>query len=85
VDADGDTSIVKINRVIRKRIAHDEDGISLAGGITAAISASVNEPGESTTHVSATDRIVQRTGSDTDAQAGGAPKPTETDEGGRNG
>ena len=76
---------MKINRVIRKRIAHDEDGISIAGGLTAAISASVNEPGESTTHVSANERIVQRTGSGEEAQPGGAPKSTETDEGGRNG
>jgi hypothetical protein len=74
---------MKVRKVIRRRLAHEEDGISVAGGITAAISANVNEPGKTTTRVSSSERIVQ--GAGRDAPPGDSPQYGEPDEGGRNG
>jgi pyruvoyl-dependent arginine decarboxylase (PvlArgDC) len=76
---------MRIRKVFTRRIAHDEDGVSIAGGITAAISANVNEAGQTTTRVSSSERIVQRSGADRDAAAGDEREAPDTDEGGRNG
>lgn len=64
---------MRIRRVIQKRIDHQEDGVNIAGSISGAISANVNEGG-SGTHVRtrSSNRIVQRGGkteifSDSDA------------------
>jgi hypothetical protein len=77
---------MKIRRVIRKQIAHDEDGISLAGAIDAAISANVNEPGKTTTRVSSRQRIVQRANAATERpSARDDGRDLDSDEGGRNG
>jgi hypothetical protein len=53
---------MKLRKVIRRRIRSDADGVSVAGGIDAVVSAAVNEPGETTTSVRSKTRIVQRNG-----------------------
>lgn len=53
---------VKIRKVIQRRIRHEGDGVNLSGDVNAAISANVNEPGPSRTHVSTRQRVVQRSG-----------------------
>jgi hypothetical protein len=53
---------VKLRKVIQKRVAQDADGISVAGGLDAVVSASVNEPGTTETRVRSKTRIVQRNG-----------------------
>jgi len=53
---------VKLRKVIRRQIRRDADGVSVAGGIDAVVSANVNEPGTSETTVRSHTRIVQRNG-----------------------
>jgi hypothetical protein len=53
---------MKLRKVIQKRFGHDADGVSVAGGLNAVVSASVNESGESKTSVRSHTRIVQRNG-----------------------
>lgn len=50
---------MKFAKVIRKAIAHDSDGVSVRGGINAAVAANVNEPGTSRTSVRSESHIVQ--------------------------
>lgn len=50
---------VKFEKVINEEIDHDEDGVSIKGGINAVIAANVGEKG-SVSHVSSKQRIVQR-------------------------
>ena len=52
---------MKIRKVIRKEVQHDDDGVSVAGGLNAVIAANVNES-DSKTHISSRQRIVQRSG-----------------------
>jgi hypothetical protein len=52
---------MNIRKVIQRRIRHTGDGVDVAGDINAAISANVNEPGQST-HVSSKQTVVQRSG-----------------------
>jgi hypothetical protein len=53
---------MKLRKVIQKRLRRDADGVSVAGGINAVVSASVNEPGTTETKVRSHTRIVQRNG-----------------------
>jgi hypothetical protein len=53
---------MKLRKVIQKRLRRDGDGVSVAGGLNAVVSASVNEPGRSETSVHSRTRIVQRNG-----------------------
>ena len=53
---------VKLRKVIRRQIRSDADGVSVAGGIDAVVSANVNEPGSNRTTVRSKTRIVQRNG-----------------------
>jgi hypothetical protein len=53
---------VKIRKVFQRRIDHHDDGVSVAGGVNAAISANVNEPGENSVRVRSNQRIVQVNG-----------------------
>ncbi len=50
---------MKFAKVIRKVIAHDADGVSVRGGIDAAVAANVNEPGTSVTSVRQESHVVQ--------------------------
>lgn len=50
-----------IRKVIQTRIRHAAGGVDVAGDVNAAISANVNEPGQST-HVSSKQTVVQRSG-----------------------
>jgi hypothetical protein len=67
---------VKLRKVIQQRIRKDADGVSLAGGIDAVVSANVNEPGTTRTSRRTKTRIVQRNGrtevfeTETDAGSG---------------
>ena len=71
---------VKLRKVIRRQIRNDTDGVSVAGGIDAAVSAAINEPGETSTHVRSKTRIVQRNGRtevfETETDAGSAKEET---------
>jgi hypothetical protein len=49
-------------KIIRKRLDHSQDGVNVAGGIDAVVSANVNEPGKSRTSVRSRQTIVQRSG-----------------------
>ena len=53
---------MKLRKVIQKQFRRDKDGASVAGGLNAVVSASVNEPGRSETSVRSHTRIVQRNG-----------------------
>ncbi len=53
---------MKIRKVISKPFSHTDEDVNVAGGINAAVSANVNEPGPSHTRVSSRQRIVQRNG-----------------------
>ncbi|MEA2495008.1 MAG: hypothetical protein QOJ29_2919 [Thermoleophilaceae bacterium] len=53
---------MKLRKVFQRQIREDADGVSVAGGLQAAISAAVNEPGATETHVRSKTRIVQRNG-----------------------
>jgi hypothetical protein len=53
---------MKLQKLIRRQIRHDGEGSHVVGDVNAAISANVNEPGPSHTHVSSRQRIVQRSG-----------------------
>jgi hypothetical protein len=52
---------MKIRKIIRKRIRHNKGGVQVAGDINAVIAANVDE-GDSRSHVSNHQRIVQRSG-----------------------
>jgi hypothetical protein len=52
---------MNIRKVIQRRIRHASDGVDVAGDVNAAVSANVNEPGQ-TTHVSSKQTVVQRSG-----------------------
>jgi hypothetical protein len=64
---------VKFLKVIRKRLDHSQDGVNVAGGIDAVISANVNEPGKTHTSVKSRQTIVQR-GGRTERTDEGGPK-----------
>jgi hypothetical protein len=53
---------MKLRKVIQKHLRHSSDGVTVAGGIQAVVSANVNEPGTTTTNVRSNTRIVQRDG-----------------------
>ncbi len=53
---------MKLRRVIQKQLRRDGDDVTVAGGLNAVVSASVNEPGETRTSVTTSTRIVQRNG-----------------------
>lgn len=53
---------MKVRRVIKRTIDHEEDGVNVKGGINAVIAANVGEKSTST-HVSSKQRIVQRSSS----------------------
>jgi hypothetical protein len=53
---------MKLRKVIQRRVQKDADGVSVAGGINAVVSANVNEPGTTKTSVRSNTRIVQRNG-----------------------
>jgi hypothetical protein len=53
---------MKLRKVIQKQFRRNRDGISVAGGVDAVVSASVNEPGRTETSVRSHTRIVQRNG-----------------------
>jgi hypothetical protein len=52
---------MRFAEVIKKRIRKRSDGVDLAGDVNAAVAANVGERG-GTTHVSSSQRIVQRSG-----------------------
>ncbi len=62
---------MNVRRLIQKRIRHASEGVNVVGDVNAAVSANVNEPGPSRTHVSSRQRVVQRSG-------GAAPKRDDT-------
>lgn len=53
---------MKVRKLIQKRLRHEGSGVNLAGDVNAAVSANVNEPGPSHTHVSSRQRVIQRSG-----------------------
>jgi hypothetical protein len=53
---------MKFRKVIQKHLRRDGDDVSVAGGLNAVVSASVNEPGRTQTSVHSHTRIVQRNG-----------------------
>ena len=53
---------VKVRKLIQRRLRHENEGMNVSGDVNAAISANVNEPGPSRTHVSTRQRVVQRSG-----------------------
>lgn len=64
---------MKFAKVIRKVIDRDADGISVRGGINAAVSGNVNEPGHTVTTVHSESHVVQDSRS-------GRPRPSTTEE-----
>jgi hypothetical protein len=52
---------MKVRRLIRKRLERQKDGVQVAAGVNAVVSANVNEPGSST-RASSRQRVVQRNG-----------------------
>ena len=63
---------MNLRKIIQRQIRHDRDGVQVAGDVNAAISANVNEPGHSHTHVSSRQRIVQRDRRSAPPERGGA-------------
>ena len=59
---------MNVRRLIQKRIRHEGGGLNVVSDVNAAISANVNEPGPSRTHVSSRQRVVQRSSRTTDAK-----------------
>jgi hypothetical protein len=55
---------MRFHEVITKRIEHDSGGLSLAGVLSAAVTANVNERGTAGTSVRTHQRIVQAGGAD---------------------
>jgi ribosomal protein L31E len=53
---------VKIRKLIQRRLRYEEEEVNVSGDVNAALSANVNEPGPSRTHVSTRQRVVQRSG-----------------------
>ena len=53
---------MKFRKVINEPIEHDEDGVSVTGGVNAVISANVNESGDSSVSNKQKVRVVQRNG-----------------------
>lgn len=53
---------MKIRKIIQRHIRHERDGVHVVGDVNAAVSANVNEPGGSSTHVSSKQTVVQRGG-----------------------
>ena len=53
---------MKIRKVFQRRIDHHHGGVSVAGGVNAAVSANVNETGENRVRVRSNQRIVQVNG-----------------------
>lgn len=68
---------MKFRKVIQKHIRHSSDGIHVAGAIQAAVSANVNEPGETRTNVESHTRIVQRDGRTEVFETKSQPDPEE--------
>jgi hypothetical protein len=52
---------MRFHEVIRKRIEHESGGVSLAGVLSAAVTANVRESGAARTRVATRERIVQGT------------------------
>jgi len=50
-----------LSKIISRRIRHKGEGVDLVGDVNAAIAANIGEPGSST-HVSSSQRVVQRSG-----------------------
>ncbi len=62
---------VKIRRIIRRRVDHDEGGVSVAGDVQAVVSANVGDAGAaSSTRASSRQRIVQKHGRTTVHEGG---------------
>ena len=53
---------MKIRKLIERSVRRSTDGVDVAGDLHAVVSANVNEPGRSTTHVSSRQTVVQRQG-----------------------
>lgn len=53
---------MRIKKVFNKKLEGGEEGVSVAGGINAAVAANVNEPGPTSTSVKTRQRIVQKNG-----------------------
>jgi hypothetical protein len=52
---------MKFSEVIRRRIRHSKDGVNVVADVNAAVTGSVNEPGQRTS-VSTRQTVVQRSG-----------------------
>lgn len=50
---------MRFAKLIRRVIAHDENGVHVRGGVNAVVAANVNEPGTSTTTVRSESHVVQ--------------------------
>jgi hypothetical protein len=72
---------MNLRRIVQKRIPHRSHGVNVAGDLSAAVSANVNEPGSKNAVSSHTrSRIVQRSGrmevfEERDTTRGGADEP----------
>ncbi|HWB72600.1 MAG TPA: hypothetical protein VG452_10295 [Egibacteraceae bacterium] len=53
---------MRFRKVVNRPVEVDEDGVRVAGGVNAVVSANVNERGPSRSRVSSRQRIVQRGG-----------------------
>src|SRR4051794_3575455 len=53
---------MRLRKVIKRQLRRNSGGVNVAGDVTAAISAAVNEPGATSTTVKSRTRIVQRDG-----------------------
>lgn len=72
---------MKLRKVIQRHIAGEKDGVSVAGGLDAVVSANVNEPGTTETSVRSHTRIVQRNGQtevfETETDSGSGKEETQ--------
>jgi hypothetical protein len=72
---------MKLRKVIQRQIRRNADGVSVAGGLDAVVSANVNEPGTTETSVRSKTRIVQRNGRtevfETETDAGSGKEETK--------
>jgi hypothetical protein len=72
---------VRLRKVIQRHIRRDADGVSVAGGLQAIVSANVGEPGTTETKTRSHTRIVQRNGRtevfETETETGSGKEGTE--------
>jgi hypothetical protein len=74
----GNFLVMKIRKVINRPIRFQTKGVNVAGGVTGAVSANVNEGGKSEVESHQQIHIVQRSNKKTKPTSRSAPREEET-------